>query len=327
VIVYGAFVLASRKATEAVWALAKATGAKLMAVGPMANSYGLESTGVLPGQAGAGYGAMLEGGTRALILSGLDPAQDAVVKERLKGLELLVVHDAFPSATTAIAQVVLPAKTGYEKDGTTVNLEGRFLPVAAAPLDGGVAEDLMGVVKVLGEALGRRMEGRSLRSSHRKLKASLGIDLAGLPPEGAFFDFEAKRPPQETGEGETGGNLLLVPSMARPERLGRNPHLRAALGDPALRMHPRDAEGYGLGSGDGVRLRVAGVERLAVVRVSDAAPRGLLLLPALPEQRVGLYSLDVARDVTLVPTAPPPPLPNEDLPDSRLTSGASGASD
>ena len=36
--------------------------------------------------------------------------------------------------------MVLPAKSVYERDGTVVNLEGRFLTVNAAPVDGGTSE-------------------------------------------------------------------------------------------------------------------------------------------------------------------------------------------
>src|SRR5690606_40224863 len=84
---------------------------------------------------------------RALVLSHPDPAQDPDVAERLKQKDLLVVHDSFLTETAALADVVLPAKTVYERDGTVVNLEGRFLRVVAAPVEGGTSEDLTGLVK------------------------------------------------------------------------------------------------------------------------------------------------------------------------------------
>jgi NADH-quinone oxidoreductase subunit G len=334
VIIYGAFVLASPEAADKVAALAKATGARLMAVGPMANSYGLQAVGVLPSHARYAYRDMLAGSVKGLILCGLDPAQDEAVREKLKDLELLVVHDSFLGETARLAHVVLPAKTGYEKEGTTVNLEGRYLKVAPAPLDVGTSEDFTGVVKYLGEAIGQRMEGRSARSAHRKLKKALGVELAELPAEGEFMKLKPKQPPKAGKVVTQEGNLLLVPTMVRPERLGRNPHLRSVFGDAPLRLHPEDAKAHGLVSGQGVRLNVAGFSRLAAVHVTDTVPRGLMLLPALPEQPAGLYSVDLERDLSLAELEPLPqlsqPVPGprsrnrvEDLPETRLL----GASD
>ena len=296
VIIYGSFITNSAEATSAVHALAKATGAKLLAVGPMANSHGLELIGVTPSHARYAYREMLKGSARALIVSDLNPAVDANTVETLKGLELLVVHTSFLNETAELAHVVLPAKTPYEKEGTTVNLEGRFLPLVAAPVDGGLSEDFTGVVKHLGEAFGTRLDGRSVRSAHRALKKTLGYDLSELPAEGHLPKTRGKaanskptfREPQRSD-----GNVLLVPSMIRPEQLGRNPHLRAAFGDVPLRVNPADAKRYRLVGGEVVRLTVDGIVRRVIVRVTDEVQTGLMLLPSLPEERVGLAWADL----------------------------------
>ncbi len=296
VIVYGGFVLASKDAANAAAALAKATGAKVMAVGPMANSYGLEHLDLLPSQTGFGYASMLRGDVKALILSGLDPAQDTEVAEALRDLDLLVVHDSFRTATSELADVVLPAKTGYEKEGTVMNLEGRYLRVNPAPVDAGTSEDFTGVIKALGEALGDRMDGRSTRSAHRAMRKTFDLDLSELPVEGmlpqtkykAVNTFVVKDRETRTG------NLLLVPSMVRAEQLSRNPHLRSAFGDAALRVNPADAREMGLEPHTVVSFQVGAFARHATVSVSDAVPAGLMLLPAIPEQPVGLAEFDPA---------------------------------
>ena len=295
VVVYGAFVLASPEAARAAEAFAKAVGAKTMIMGPMANSYGLEATGVLPDQGEAAYPNMLQN-ARALLVSNLDPAQDSSVAERLRGLELLVVHDLFPSATTEIAHVVLPAKSGYEKDGTVVNLEGRYLKVNSSPVDSGQSEDFTGVVKRLGEALGTRLEGRSVRSARRLLKKNLDTDLAELPDEGIIMAAKPRRA-EASSEEAGGGNTLLVPSMLRTEYLSRNPHLAAAHGEAALKIRPADAVLYDLREGDVVSMKVGGVRRRLWVEYSEAMPGGTFLVPALPEQPVGVARADLASAV------------------------------
>ena len=295
VVVYGAFVLASPEAARAAEAFAKAVGAKTMIMGPMANSYGLEATGVLPDQGEAAYPDMLQD-AKALLVSNLDPAQDGSVAERLRGLELLVVHELFPSATTEIAHVVLPAKSGYEKDGTVVNLEGRYLKVNSSPVDSGQSEDFTGVVKRLGEALGTRLEGRSIRSARRLLKKNLDTDLAELPDEGIIMAAKPRRA-EASSEEAGGGNTLLVPSMLRTEYLSRNPHLAAAHGEAALKIRPADAVLYDLREGDVVSMKVGGVRRRLWVEYSEAMPGGTFLVPALPEQPAGVARADLASAV------------------------------
>jgi len=247
---------------------------------------------VLPSHARYAYRGMLAGGAKALLLSGLDPASDPSVAERLQECELLVVHDLFMTDTARLAHVVLPAKSGYEKDGTVVSLEGRFLPVRAAPVDAGEAEDLTGVVKALGEAFGQRLEGRSVRSARRVLRKQLGFDPADLDRLGLLWELPRKRasvnvaPPEESS-----GTSLRVPSMARPEYLARNPGLRSALGALALRLHPEDAAAHDLRAGDEVRVPVDGTPMRLRVVPSEGVPRGVCLVPALPDAPVGRVSV------------------------------------
>lgn len=301
VVVLGGWVLGSVAATEAAAQFCRLVGAKPLPLGPMANSYGLELTGVLPSHARYAYPGMLAN-AKALIVSQLDPAVDPRVAERLAKLDLLVVHASFLHATARLAHVVLPAATGYEKDGTVVNLEGRMLPVRAAPVDAGEARDLTGVVKAFGEAAGQRLEGRSVKSARRLLKKALGIDLDGLPAAGAWA------PPkrgaarvaltlQVDAQPAPGPHALRVPSMVRVEVLDRNPHLRAATGGAALRLHPDDAGRHGLRAGDEVTVSVGGVPRRLAVRPSEALPPGLVTVPATPDEPVGVAAIDLSRAV------------------------------
>jgi NADH-quinone oxidoreductase subunit G len=128
-----------------------------MALGDYANSRGAADMGVLPdrlpGYASlsdaserARYGkiwgaeisaapgltarAMMEaaatGKLKALYVVGANPIKTFAVAQpdRLAGLELLVVHDMFLTETALRADVVLPAASSYEKDGTMTNTAG-----------------------------------------------------------------------------------------------------------------------------------------------------------------------------------------------------------
>ena len=292
-------VLASQAGTAALEQLAAATGAKVVLVGPMANSFGLELLGVTPNHPRFDYQSMLTS-AKALFLSHLDPAQDPDLVAVLKDKELLVVHDSFLTDTAVLADVVLPARSVYERDGTIVNLEGRVLPVRAAPVEAGTSEDLTGVAKALGEAMGQRLEGRSVRSARRALAKQFDFDLVNLPRGGVKLPASQARQRKQSAEAETAperakaGNMLIAPSMVRGEYLLRNRSLRAARGGPTLRVNPADAAEHGLVDGVDVRLRAGGLWRHATVKVTGDVRPGLMTLPSLPDQPQGLVSADLS---------------------------------
>jgi predicted molibdopterin-dependent oxidoreductase YjgC len=70
--------------------------------------------------------AAAAGHLKALYVVGANPLKSFNVAQpdRLAGLELLVVHDMFLSETALRADVVLPAASSYEKDGTLTNTAG-----------------------------------------------------------------------------------------------------------------------------------------------------------------------------------------------------------
>ncbi len=78
-----------------------------------------------PAEAGRSYDKLVAGGVKALYVMGADPAIVAANAEALAGLEFLVVQDMFLTATAQLADVVLPACSFAEADGTYTNLERR----------------------------------------------------------------------------------------------------------------------------------------------------------------------------------------------------------
>ena len=132
---------------------------KFMALGDYSNSRGAADMGVLPdrlpgyaplsdsaersrfgklwgGEISATPGltarAMVEaavaGKLKALYVVGANPLKTfgTAQPDRIAGLELLVVHDMFLTETAQRADVVLPAASSYEKDGTLTNTAGEL---------------------------------------------------------------------------------------------------------------------------------------------------------------------------------------------------------
>jgi formate dehydrogenase alpha subunit len=80
--------------------------------------------------------AALDGKVRAMFIMGENPVISdpdcSHVVEALNALDFLAVQDIFLSETAALADVVLPAATGLEKDGTFTNTERRVQRVRKA---------------------------------------------------------------------------------------------------------------------------------------------------------------------------------------------------
>ncbi|HWF37235.1 MAG TPA: NADH-quinone oxidoreductase subunit NuoG [Candidatus Acidoferrales bacterium] len=130
---------------------------RFMALGDYSNSRGAADMGVLPDRL-PGYAALsdasererfgkiwgveplhtpgltaremmeaaVSGKLKALYVVGANPLKTFSISapDRLAGLELLVVHDMFLTETAQRADVVLPAASTYEKDGTMTNTAG-----------------------------------------------------------------------------------------------------------------------------------------------------------------------------------------------------------
>jgi NADH dehydrogenase/NADH:ubiquinone oxidoreductase 75 kD subunit (chain G) len=173
--------------------------------------------------------------------------------------------------------MVLPAVTGYEKDGTTMNAEGRLFPVRAAPVEAGTAKDFTGVLKSLGEAFGTRLEGRSVKSARRILKKRLDVDVTEVPSTGRLLPPVSRRERTARAVREyvrASGDALVVPSMVRIEHLDRNPHLRTERGDAALRAHPATLHAQALTSGEVVTITIGGIPRRLRIQASEGCPKG-----------------------------------------------------
>ncbi|MGH9042122.1 MAG: molybdopterin-dependent oxidoreductase, partial [Acidimicrobiia bacterium] len=87
---------------------------------------GLDTAGILA--------AAADGAIGALVLLGADPLSDFpdadLARRALEKVPVIVAVDAFPTASSRLAQVVLPVAIFGEKRGTHTNLEGRLLRLA-----------------------------------------------------------------------------------------------------------------------------------------------------------------------------------------------------
>ncbi len=124
-------------------------------VGPLfedANSLGARDMGLLPdslpgyqpaAEAGMSYAEILSNPQlKALFVMGANPARHLVDAKLPEGLELLVVQELMPTETVQLADVVLPAVSFAEKEGTMTNVDHHVQAIRRAlrPLPGARAD-------------------------------------------------------------------------------------------------------------------------------------------------------------------------------------------
>ena len=278
VIVLGSFALAGD--AEKVLAAARKLGGKLLPIPAGANGAGLETLNLIPAKNGRAYGQW--DGLRAAFISGSSLAK------RPKNLELLIYHTHVLTGAALEADVVLPAATAYEKRGTTMNLEGRLLPLAGAAVDAGESSDLIGALQVLAEGLGVKLEVRGTRSAQRLLMERLGVEVDKLPATGAFATKAQSVKSAPIARADASGDAVLLSPRMWSERMLQSARVRDAIGADALTLNASDAQRLGVRDGFTVELEVNGKARAATVRVLETA--AVPTLPALEGELAGILS-------------------------------------
>ena len=128
----------------------------------------------------------LDGSVRAMWIAGYDIAQSdpdtARVAQALGRLELLVVSELFENETTKFADVVLPAASFLEKDGTFTNGERRIQRVEAAVAPPAGAKTDLEICVLLSARLGHELPYSS--------PADVMAEVAALTPHFAGVTYE-----------------------------------------------------------------------------------------------------------------------------------------
>jgi NADH-quinone oxidoreductase subunit G len=120
--------------------------------------------------------AAAAGQLRALYVVGANPVKTFSVPtpDRLAGLDLLVVQDVFLTETAQRADIVLPAASSYEKDGTLTNTAGEIQMTRRAV-----------------DSQGPRTDFDLLRILIHQLSAlGLGTAMRARTPEGVFEEIQ-----------------------------------------------------------------------------------------------------------------------------------------
>ena len=142
------------------------------------------------------FEAAADGEIKALWIACTNPAQSmpdqATVRRALERCEFVVVQEAFATtATCAYADLLLPATTWGEKDGTVTNSERRISRVRPAVAAPGLARDDWTIARDFAQRLERRLRpgqaslftyahAEGVWNEHRESTRGRDLDITGL---------------------------------------------------------------------------------------------------------------------------------------------------
>jgi formate dehydrogenase major subunit len=271
------------------------------------------------------FDAAVDGRLKAMYIFGEDVAQTdpdtAHVVHALENLDFLVCQEIFENTTTQYADVILPAASFLEKEGTFTNAERRLQLVMPAIDPPGSALPDFEILTRVSSALAHEMGFET--------PADVMAEIAELTPDFAGVTFERlgrnglQWPVQPDG---TDAPILYTEKFDTPSGLGgfaalpykvpgdhadaeyplilvtgrrlehynagtmtRRTHNVALLDSDWLEIHPEDATRLGITSGDmvSIKSRVGQIEQEA--RITDRiVPGHVFTTFHFPEQRTNL---------------------------------------
>jgi formate dehydrogenase alpha subunit len=235
-------------------------------------------------------------------------------EEAFKHMDFVVVQDIFHTETTPFADVILPASTWAEKDGTFVNSDRRVLRVRKAVDCPGEAREDWKIIHELAKRMGNPMKEYANEEEIFDELASVTPIMAGISHarlEKASIQWPCPTPDHPGTETlyldgfntpNSKGKLFPVDYVAQKERTSKEfPYilnsgrllyhyhtatmtrrvqpLREFINEAFILMHPDDALKNGLVDGDKVKVKSQRGELQTILRVSDEVLEGELFMP------------------------------------------------
>ncbi len=256
-----------------------------------------------------------EGKVKGMYIVGENPVlsfpNPPLVKEALASLNFLVVHDMFLAETAKLANVVLPAASFAEKEGTFTNFEGKVQRVRKViePLGDSLPD--WEIILRLANSMGHPMPYSSLQQVMDEIQELVplyqvtgyrdsetkGVYRAELDREplrarrlykGQFpSGFGRFSPVQYEPRAEIPKDgypiTLLVGSVlyhsGTGSRSSRSPRLSEFLPEAYVEIGESDAKKVGISHGDAVKVISPVGEVTAVAKFTDTLPEGMLFMP------------------------------------------------
>jgi predicted molibdopterin-dependent oxidoreductase YjgC len=267
----------------------------------------------LPGETGLSALEMVssaaEGTLKSLYIVGENPVlsfpDQELTTKALSTLDFLVVQDIFLTETAELANVVLPAASFAEKDGSVTNFEGLIRPVRRAVESPGTSLADWLIILRLAERMGKAMPFQMLQqvmseieglipgyedyTEGKPVSTELGARTSQKKGFRSFSILEFH--PRDTEDMDDYPFTLIcgttLTNFGSGTRSSRAPRLKAFSADPYVEINSEDAKNCSLNEGDGVKIISPTGEIETIVKLTGTLPPGTLFLPiSFPETPV-----------------------------------------
>ena len=270
------------------------------------NSQGVNDMGLtpefLPGYQPSGktnpdmFESCKDGTTKFLYIAGEDPVgtyyKPQLVKEALKTVPFLIVTDVFMTETARMADLVLPSSTYAEKDGTYTNMSRHIQGVASAVLPQGTSKPDFDILIELAEVLGKPFNPSALSEIQQEIEQAAPIYKGAFPGDQSKQWVPAtssKKPalkinPAVNGSVETQTNYpFTLQTNNHMFHIGNySQHAKALveIGPECIaEIHPDDAKGLGVSSGDQVVIESSSSKVQVKIKTTKVTSKGMVYVP------------------------------------------------
>ena len=277
--------------------LAVAPSASVLPVLRRGNVRGALSLGLAPrngNDAAAILDASAKGNVDCLILLGADPLSDIadvdLARRGIAGAKFVVAIDTFLTASASHADVVLPAAAYGEKDGTTMNLEGRVTSVVQKITPHGTSRTDWMIAVELMTLLGHESNFTALSDIQHAMSAAVPgfgstTTTVAIKRDGVVV---LVTPPSSTSASTS----VAAPRNSYEFRLDlsrklfdraigtiTSPSLANLAAEANVFIHPLDLDRVGAAEGTNVRVSNSHSSIVLPVRALSSIPRGTAWVP------------------------------------------------
>jgi len=251
-----------------------------------ANTYGLYEAGVRPDTVPQGKSIldMFYSGSpvvNALYIMGEDPVtsfpDSSKVISALKSLDFLVVQDIFMTETAKLANVVLPASSWAEKDGTFTNAEGREQKVFKLVDPTGQSMPDWMILKNLSLTMEKELGLRSLEDIRKEMKEPANESEA---PSGRKAFVPVKYEAGEVPDSEFPFKLVIRDVLQHSGIMSTSSKsLDLVISEALLEINEQDAEKLGISNNSHVKTTSKQGSVYLKAKLSEEVPAGTLFVP------------------------------------------------
>jgi NADH-quinone oxidoreductase chain G len=251
-----------------------------------ANTFGMLQAGIMPSDGGKGIEDMLytKGDFKALYILGEDPIvnmpDSGKVKETLQSLEFLVVQDIAMTETARMANVVLPASSWGEKEGSFLNSEGLRQKIRKVVDATGDSMPDWQIIRNLGFILGSNLGGANFEEMAKEtgdyLDRNNGKKAAGGKPVFHPTPFVPEEPPDR----EFPYMLVTRDVLQHSGNMStRSEALKLVQAEPFLEINENDAERLSIEDEHHIKITSRRGTVYLKAKVTNNVPEGVVTTP------------------------------------------------